>query len=198
MPTLKRAVVQRCETARPGLIRAVVRVDGGDAAAIAYEELTGPLAPGDAVIVNTTAVDLGLGSGGVHFVVAVEGREAGEPPAGHAMKLRYSPHQTAVGSIEDDAPAALDEGADLGGTPVVALGLHSALVPAAIGVRARFPAARIAYVMTDQGALAMAFSDTVAAARAAGLLDATITTGQAFGGELEAVNVFSGLAAARS
>ena len=31
---------------------------------------------GDMVILNTTAVALGLGTGGVHFVVAVEGADA--------------------------------------------------------------------------------------------------------------------------
>jgi hypothetical protein len=51
--------------------------------------------------------------------------------------------------------------------------------------------------MTDQGALPIAFSRSVAELRAAGLLAASVTVGQAFGGDLEAVTVHSGLLAAR-
>jgi hypothetical protein len=50
--------------------------------------------------------------------------------------------------------------------------------------------------MTDGGALPMAFSRTVAGLRDAGWLAGTITVGQAFGGDLEAVNVHTGLLAA--
>src|SRR5205807_9525956 len=57
---------------------------------------------------------------------------------------------------------------------------------------------RIAYVMTDGAALVMAFSETVPALRAAGLLDATITAGQATGGEIEAISLFGALAAAKA
>jgi hypothetical protein len=51
--------------------------------------------------------------------------------------------------------------------------------------------------MTDGGALPAWFSRTAAGLRAAGWLAATITTGQSFGGDLEAVTVHSGLLAAR-
>jgi len=55
----------------------------------------------------------------------------------------------------------------------------------------------VVYVMSDQGALPLAFSRTVAQLREAGLLAGTVTVGQAFGGDLEAVTVHSGLLAAR-
>ena len=51
--------------------------------------------------------------------------------------------------------------------------------------------------MTDQGALPLAFSRSVAELAEAGLLAGTVTVGQAFGGDLEAVTVHSGLLAAR-
>jgi hypothetical protein len=51
--------------------------------------------------------------------------------------------------------------------------------------------------MTDQGALPLAFSRSVAELRAAGLLAGTVTVGQSFGGDLEAVTVHSGLLAAK-
>jgi hypothetical protein len=50
--------------------------------------------------------------------------------------------------------------------------------------------------MTDGGALPIAFSRTVAGLSRAGWLAGTITVGQAFGGDLEAVNVHTGLLAA--
>ena len=59
------------------------------------------------------------------------------------------------------------------------------------------PGSRVVYVMSDQGALPMAFSRSVAELRASGLLAGTVTVGQAFGGDLEAVTLHSGLLAAR-
>jgi len=82
--------------------------------------------------------------------------------------------------------------------PVVVADLHSALPAVLAGVLADRPDARVAYVMTDGGALPLAFSRTVAGLRSAGWLGGrTVTVGQAFGGDLECVNVHSGLLAAR-
>jgi hypothetical protein len=53
----------------------------------------------------------------------------------------------------------------------------------------------VAYLMTDGGALPAWFSRTLDAL--AGRLAGVVTVGQAFGGDLEAVNVHSGLLAAR-
>ena len=53
---------------------------------------------------NTTAVGLGLGTGGRHFVVAradgIEGVAFDEPSGGHIMKLRYTPMQRDVLAVE--------------------------------------------------------------------------------------------------
>jgi hypothetical protein len=51
--------------------------------------------------------------------------------------------------------------------------------------------------MTDGGALPAWFSRTVAGLREAGWLAGTVTTGQSFGGDLEAVTLHTGLLAAR-
>ena len=51
--------------------------------------------------------------------------------------------------------------------------------------------------MSDGGALPLWFSRTVSGLREAGWLAATVTVGQAFGGDLEAVTLHSGLLAAR-
>jgi hypothetical protein len=114
------------------------------------------------------------------------------------MKLRYTPVQTAVDAVEQEHAAELDAVTSLDGIPVIAAGLHSALTPAVLAARAIDPALRIAYVMTDGAALMLAFSETVPALREAGLLDATITSGQATGGDIEAISLFGALAAARA
>jgi hypothetical protein len=59
------------------------------------------------------------------------------------------------------------------------------------------PELRIAYVMTDGAALPMAVSDLVSELRRRGILDHTLTAGNAFGGEVEAVTVPSALLWAR-
>jgi hypothetical protein len=51
--------------------------------------------------------------------------------------------------------------------------------------------------MTDAAALPLVLSDLVADLRRAGFLHLTVTAGQAFGGDVEAVNVPSGLCLAR-
>jgi hypothetical protein len=86
--------------------------------------------------------------------------------------------------------------------PVVVADLHSALPAVLAGIRSpdgtdRGFELRVAYVMTDGGALPAWFSRTVAGLREAGWLAATITAGQSFGGDLEAVTVHSGLLTAR-
>ncbi|HVL33640.1 MAG TPA: DUF3866 family protein [Actinomycetota bacterium] len=194
MIRLRRGTVVETRAAHAGRTDLVVDIGGARADAVAYDQLVGPLAVGDVVVCNTTAVELDLGTGGVHLVVAVEGRDVQAGASGHAMKLRYSPHQIAVHAAEEGA----ETGSSADGMPVVIAGLHSALVPAAIGIRAVAPNARIAYVMTDGASLVMAFSATVPAARAAGLIDVTISAGQAAGGDLEAVNVYSALVVARA
>ncbi len=58
-----------------------VAVDGTALRALAYPALTGRPQPGDRVLLNTTALALGLGTGGYALVVAVPGRLP-EDPAG--------------------------------------------------------------------------------------------------------------------
>jgi hypothetical protein len=77
---------------------------------------------------------------------------------------------------------------------VVVADLHSSLPAVLAGVLAERPGARVAYVMTDGGALPLWLSRTVAAV--ADRLVGTVTVGQAFGGDHETVTLHSGLLAA--
>jgi hypothetical protein len=192
---LRRGVVTALGAARPGAQEIEVLVEGVVAPALAYPDLVGPVAVGDPVLLNTTAVALGLGTGGVHFVVAVEGAEAGDRPDGHVMKARYTPQQTAVRTVEETDRDVLESSRGLGGTPVVCAPLHSMIGPVAAAA-AVAGAERVVYVMTDGAALPGALSRLVPSLREAGLLSGWVTVGQAFGGELEAVTVWTGLLAA--
>jgi hypothetical protein len=200
MIRIRTGVVLRAVEVRPGLIEAEVDVDGRTELSVGYPTLTGPVAEGDRVVLNTTAVAEGLGTGGYHFVIAVLSGETIDPPAkGHVMKLRYTPLQAKVEAVEEQGSPhrpAMEAAEGLDGTPVVWIPLHSMLGAAAAGARAA-GARRVAYVMTDGAALPSWFSAQIAALKEARLVDAVVTCGQALGGDLEAVNVFSGLIAAR-
>src|SRR6516162_7089849 len=200
----------------PGAVELDVSVDGGPGEgalvrALAYPALTGCPRPGDRVLVNTTALDLGLGTGGYALVVAVPDRLPPDPElAGHLVKARYTPLQaTVLGADEQGSPhhAVLRDADDIGGMPVVVADLHSALPAVLAGLltaersRADRPgsgeAPTAVYVMQDGGALPAWFSRSCATLREAGWLAATVTTGQSFGGDLETVTVHTGLLAAR-
>lgn len=198
MPTFRRAVVRTVLDERPGLQRVEVEMaDGSRAKAYALSKLTGPVHVGNPVIVNTTAVDLGLGTGGWHVVHWNLARdEWSHPGPGHVMKLRYTSLQADTGSVEELEPAMADAD-ELDGTPVVACGLHSQVACVAVAFKAALPNARLAYVMTDGAALPLALSELVHQLVARHLIDVTITAGHAFGGDHEAINVASALVAAR-
>ncbi|MDR1442118.1 MAG: DUF3866 family protein [Bifidobacteriaceae bacterium] len=218
-----RGVVQRVKSARPGAQELVCQLtdDGREVAAIAYTELCGEVTPGAVVLLNLRALSLGLGTGGMAFVVAPAGTgpdavpdtapnappdEVPEPggDSGFLVKARYTPLQVVTrGADSPRSPhhALLQRATSLESMPVVVADLHSSLpaICAAIthdAARAgRSP--RLVYVMTDGAALPMAFSRTVAQLVRDEVLAATVTAGQAFGGDFEAVSVHSALLTAR-
>ena len=182
----------------PGLEEVLAEVEGKEEMAINYPLLTGPVKEGDRVLLNTTAVDKGLGTGGYHFVAAVEGNNVSDPKVeGHIMKLRYTPLQVKVLSVEEEehpARGLYRSVRELAGLPVVVGTLHSMLAPVAAAFKAvAGPGARLFYLMTDGAALPIWLSRLVRQLKEKGLVDGTITCGHAFGGDHEAINVYSGL-----
>lgn len=185
----------------PGLTVAKVAVEGEEARAIHYPAVGGPLRVGQRVILNTTAKSLGLGTGGYHFVLYAEGNDRLDPsPAGHIMKLRYTPYQMKVLSVEEEASPyheTMLHAEALHGMPVIVVPLHS-MVPAVVAViKALAPAKRVGYLMSDGAALPAAFSRILRFLTEREWIDGTITFGHAFGGSLEAVNIYTALLAAR-
>lgn len=191
MPSYRTGTVEEILGERTGLQR--VLVDG--ARAYVLTALVGEVAVGDEVVVNTTAVELGLGTGGWHVVHWNLARRSWQGPGGgHILKLRYTSLQADTGAAEEHRDSLPE---DLEGTPVVACSLHSQVGVVAAVARHLRPEIRIAYVMTDGAALPLALSDLVHELRSAGVIDATVTAGHAFGGDHEAVSIPSALAVAR-
>src|SRR5262249_38545237 len=120
-----------------------------------------------------------------------------EKGPGHIIKARYTSLQADVGSAEEHFDPELADVDSIDGLPVVAAALHSQVPAVAVAFKDRRPGARLAYVMTDAAALPLALWALVAGWAAGGLVDATITCGHAFGGDYEAVSVYSALAVAR-
>src|SRR3989442_5933335 len=179
MPGLATGVVSRVIAERQGVIRLMVRVGEADRRATGFTEVIGAVAPGDRVVVNTTAVDLGLGSGGEDFVVwNLAHTETGVLSGGHILKMRYTPWQ--IDTLVAEAPesphhAALASASDIDGMPVVACGVHSQVPAVAAVLKCPDPAVSIAYLMTDGAALPLAPNELVARLKDNGALDVGTT-----------------------
>ncbi|WP_055483480.1 DUF3866 family protein [Sphaerimonospora mesophila] len=205
----RKGEVTRVRREWPGAVELEAATEDGPCRALAYPALVGRPEPGDTVLLNTTALAMGLGTGGYAMVVAVPDRLPPDPAGpGHLVKARYTPLQaTVAGADEQGSPhhETLRDADSLDGMPVVIADLHSALPAILCGLYASGPYAsggdrdrpRVAYVMQDGGALPAWFSMSCAELKAREWLCGVITVGQAFGGDLEAVTLHAGLLAAR-
>ena len=109
MPSYSTAMVTAIRSERKGLQR--VELDNGRRAYV-LTQLIGPVAVGDRVVVNTTAVDLGLGTGGWDVVHWNLSRDAwSQPGGGQEMKLCYT-------SLQVDTGAAADGGGEARHAPI--------------------------------------------------------------------------------
>jgi hypothetical protein len=198
-------MVSRVRRRWRGVVELEVGTPDGPVYALAYTALVGEPVAGDRVLLNVGALMMGLGTGGYALVVALPDRLPADPPAdgtsrdsGHLVKARYTPLQPILLGVDEEASPhreTMVAAESLDGMPVVTADLHSALPAILAAIHADRPGARVAYVMTDGGALPAWFSRTLDTLR--DHLAGTVTTGQAFGGDLEASTVHSGLLAAR-
>jgi Protein of unknown function (DUF3866) len=193
-----------------------VEVDDERRAAWADTALLGEMREGDEVVVNTAALDLGLGSGGfdVVHVNLTRGLSGGGGGAEHVMKLNYTSLQHPVEPTERRCNA-LDPSQGTNAlhraVPVLVLPLHGHLAPAAWAAQAagrdgapvsggtagaQRGAPRIGYIQTGGGALPGSLSRDVATLRERELLCGHITAAPAYGGEHEALSVAGALDAA--
>jgi Protein of unknown function (DUF3866) len=166
-----------------------VELDGRTRPAIADVGLVGAVRPGDEVIVNTQALDLGLGSGGYDLVHVnlTHGLSGDGVPGAAVMKLCYTSVQHAVRPVEEQRLSLPLS------RPTAVLALHGQLAPVAHAFAKVVPGARLGYVQTEGGALPGGHSRTVRALRERGLLAGHLTAGAAFGGEGEAITIAGAL-----
>lgn len=178
-----------------------VEIDGEKSRGVNYTSLTGNIELGDRVILNTTAVDLNLGTGGQHFVIHNErNKQRDLEGEGHIMKLRYTPMQTSCLAVEEqNSPhhEDIDAFTSLDGKVFIVGTLHSMLAPIAATIKHLRPDLRINYIMTDSGALPIQFSKTVKYLKEKEIIDNTITVGNSFGGDFECINVYTGIITAK-
>ncbi|MDO5044594.1 MAG: DUF3866 family protein [Coriobacteriia bacterium] len=173
--------------------------------ALLYTQLLGMCKPGDKVLVNCTALDLRLGTGGYDFVLAIQNTKENQvlfdnQKLDNSMKLRYTPLQSNTALLEDEASfyhELLAEADSISGMPVVACELHSQVFLVAQAIKTQKPQAKLAYIYTDQGALLASISKNLRQAQKQKLIDWTITAGQALGGDFEVQNIYTGLLAAK-
>jgi hypothetical protein len=168
----------------------LIRLEVDGKPCVAYPRLTGPVEDGDTVLVNTRAVELGLGSGGFDVVYAnlTRGLNLPAEEAAHVMTLPYAPGQVTTRFAEEDGipPGRIDD------LPVVCTGLHSQLAPVCAALAGR----RVTYVQLAGGALPVSLSDTVRALKARMLLDTAIAVSPCLDGDLQCVTVASALTVA--
>jgi hypothetical protein len=178
--------------AEPAAAGAPSKAEPSHRQAIADIALVGASHPGDEVIVNVEALDLGLGSGGFDVVHAnlTRGLQAPGADSRNVMKLNYTSLQHTVEPVETVGAQSLELPL---GRPVAVLSLHGQLAPVAWAYAQASPGARLGYVQTLGGALPGGHSRTVAALRRDGLLAGHVTAGAAYGGELEAISVAGAL-----
>ena len=188
--------------------------------------LTGSVKPGDQVILNTVAVELRLGNDTRNIVAAIlpsdkseesersvsENRDSQKAAplapspstVGQICKLRGTPLQTSVTVVESSKSPyyeTLCQFESLQEMPVVCAQLHSQLPAIVAGARWALQQGnranpRIAFIMTEGGALPLAQSQLVEPLKERDWICATITSGQAFGGDYECINLYSALATA--
>ncbi len=175
-------------------------MEGERRKAWADEAMVGVCEVGDELIVNVEALDLGLGSGGFDIVHVnlTRGLEGTGSDSKHVMKLNYSSLQHPVDTVErpvDDDLATLATA-----VPVLAIGLHGHLAPAAwASANAGLDETpRIGYIQTGGGALPGGLSNDVRNLLGSGLLAGHVTAGPAYGGQGEAISLIGAIDAAAS
>ncbi len=201
MINLKEGIVEEIVDKRNNAIETKVRINGKVEKAIAYRQLIGEIYPQNRVLLNTSANDLGLGTGGYHYVLAnLDNPIAYNEGTGHIMKLRYTPLQIKVNSCEEQESQyhhIFNKFTSLDNMPIIIGGLHSMLIPLSLVLKELDSNIKVCYIMTDGGALPIDFSKNVYLLKKEKYLDFTITIGHAFGGDYECINIYNALIMAK-
>lgn len=199
MPYFKIGRVKSVDADNDDCLYITVSVNNSDSKAICYKSYVPDIFEADDVLLNTTANELNLGTGGYDFVIANLSRpEVSSKVSGHIIKMPYTPMQLECLSVEEQSSEfhkTFENIESLDGMSVIVGSLHSQLAPIAAMINLLNSDLKVAYIMTDGAALPISFSKTVK--ELSGCLEKTITCGNAFGGDIEAVNIYTALLAAK-
>jgi hypothetical protein len=180
----------------------LLKLKGRSVQALCYKELTGRVFPSEKVIINTTATDLSLGTGGYDFVVSIlrEGEYFIESETeSHVMKLNYTPIQFATPHFEetDDYKQAVEEyRRKRCSSKVFVLTIHSHLIPFFVASDKFSPGKKGVLIVNDSSALPVFTSKTIDFLKRGGFVKKIISAYNSFGGDIETVNIYSALIAA--
>jgi len=178
-----------------------------------FPEFNDTVEVGERLILNHTANYLNLGSGGYDYVIFREKFFAKDfidkfntriNHKGHIMKLRYTPLQFAALSIEEQEKfhEIFNKEHNLTNTPIIIGELHS-MLPISVALlkyyeeKYRLNHIKISYIMTDTASLTSVISKHLRILKKLNWINSVITYGNAFGGDYEAVNIYSALITAK-
>jgi len=167
--------------------------------ALHYLDFGPACAPGQLVLLNMSVLGNNSGQGNLAFVIPAASADTTEN-SGRSIKLANIPLQRQLLAVDEPASPyhnLLVKAESLDWMPVVCCASHEQVRLVALAIKAFDSSARVVYCMTDQTGLNIRYSDDIAFCLENNLIDATISCGQAMGGDLEAVTLHSGLLAAR-
>lgn len=200
MLSLEKAKVYDIKQENDDIQMLQISIVGGCDRALNYVKETGRCNVGDVIYVNTIGVRLGLGTGGYHIVYCnisrnLEIETKYDRAEGHIIKMKYTPMQFRVKSIEEynEFKSLFDSPVDLNGKPVIYAMLHSMLPPVACTIKYKNPDVRITCIYTYGGSMNAKNSFILRELKSKGLVDYIVTIGECHGGDFEAINIYTAL-----
>lgn len=174
----------------------LVKTTDGAGKAILYLDFLQRVFVNDTITINITATALRLGTGGWDIVTNVEGQKNIEIQGeGHIMKARYMPSQHTVLSVEaQESPyhSLFEQSFQLKGDYILLAELHSMLPIIYSMVKILSQSVSMAIIISDEAAIPLRISEHIRILQQDSQVY-TITCGQAFGGDYEAVNIQTAL-----
>ncbi|OLO42684.1 hypothetical protein BTR23_01355 [Alkalihalophilus pseudofirmus] len=175
----------------------LLETSGGSGRALLYRNFFPSVQEGKNVIVNVTATLLHLGTGGWDIVKSVPDTLPYKEVTsnGHIMKARYMPNQHSVLSVEaqeSEDHALFQSTFNLEGKPILLAELHSMIPLVYVLMKKIDPNVKLSVIISDEAALPLMLSEHMRILKTEKDFH-SITVGQAFGGEFEAVNLITAL-----
>lgn len=163
--------------------------------AMLYKQLTAPVTKGTRIKLNTTATGLKLGTGGYDIVKDVMASKRYPNHLGHIMKLRYTPGQHSVQTIEEFSSPYhefFQQEFSLKKKPILLAELHS-MVPLIYYFAQEFKAnSSCCVIFEDSASLMLNMSKHLRQLKKESWFT-SITCGQCVGGDFEAINLVTAL-----